>query len=65
MPQWSNPSTLNQVKGRGEEYMTYGELWSTSKRQAFKIETGKRASHSKCKAPPRSSHEWKDDEMGK
>ena len=26
MPQWSNPSNFNQVKGRGEEeYMTYGE----------------------------------------
>ena len=39
--QWSNPSTLNQVKGRGEEeYMTYGERESLVRGKPSKLKLG-------------------------
>ena len=42
MPQWSNPSTLNQKKKGRRRVHDIRWTWSTSKRQAFKIEPGKR-----------------------
>ena len=41
MPQWSNPSNLNQVKGRGEEeYMTYGEHEALVRGKPSKLKLG-------------------------
>ena len=40
MPQRSNPSTLNQVKGRGEEYVTYGEHEALVRGKPSKLKLG-------------------------